>query len=196
MYTYNHIVGVAKQRSKLLSAALALALAVVLSLSIGMRSYAYAFPSTNEQNKLNDKPYVELVESGIGEATLNFVNNTNSLAFFEYRIDGEVLSSGTNHPVVVGDYIYSGVCVDNRIESKRVASCDRTPSVRSFSANSMVEIRLALGGERDWDFNWTSFSVIPDAQSKADCKNNGWSNFGFRNQGLCLQFVNTGKDSR
>ncbi len=28
------------------------------------------------------------------------------------------------------------------------------------------------------------------------CKNNGWAAFGFKNQGLCNQFVNTGKDSR
>ena len=29
-----------------------------------------------------------------------------------------------------------------------------------------------------------------------DCKEGGWEDFGFRNQGLCLQFVNTGIDSR
>jgi choice-of-anchor C domain-containing protein len=28
------------------------------------------------------------------------------------------------------------------------------------------------------------------------CKNGGWVQYGFRNQGLCIQFVNTGKDSR
>lgn len=35
-----------------------------------------------------------------------------------------------------------------------------------------------------------------EAQSKDDCKNGGYAAFGFRNQGLCIQFVNTGKDSR
>lgn len=28
------------------------------------------------------------------------------------------------------------------------------------------------------------------------CKKGGWEQFGFRNQGLCIQYVNTGKDSR
>ncbi|HUF50765.1 MAG TPA: DUF642 domain-containing protein [Longimicrobiales bacterium] len=29
-----------------------------------------------------------------------------------------------------------------------------------------------------------------------DCKKGGWAQYGFRNQGLCIQYVNTGKDSR
>ncbi|HVM15715.1 MAG TPA: carboxypeptidase regulatory-like domain-containing protein [Egibacteraceae bacterium] len=32
--------------------------------------------------------------------------------------------------------------------------------------------------------------------TRDDCKNGGWQDYGFRNQGQCLQFVNTGKDSR
>lgn len=31
---------------------------------------------------------------------------------------------------------------------------------------------------------------------KDDCKKGGYTDYGFRNQGLCIQFVNTGKDSR
>lgn len=29
-----------------------------------------------------------------------------------------------------------------------------------------------------------------------ECKKGGWAEYGFSNQGLCIQFVNTGKDSR
>jgi hypothetical protein len=29
-----------------------------------------------------------------------------------------------------------------------------------------------------------------------ECKNGGWEDFGFRNQGQCIRFVNTGQDSR
>lgn len=32
--------------------------------------------------------------------------------------------------------------------------------------------------------------------TKADCKNGGWEEYGFKNQGQCIRFVNTGKDSR
>jgi len=35
-----------------------------------------------------------------------------------------------------------------------------------------------------------------DPVTKDDCKNGGWADFGFKNQGSCIQFVNTGKDSR
>lgn len=35
-----------------------------------------------------------------------------------------------------------------------------------------------------------------DPTTKDDCKNGGWKDYGFRNQGQCIKFVNTGKDSR
>ncbi|AXV04952.1 T1SS secreted agglutinin RTX [Euzebya pacifica] len=35
-----------------------------------------------------------------------------------------------------------------------------------------------------------------DPENADDCKNGGWDGFGFRNQGQCIKFVNTGKDSR
>ncbi len=36
----------------------------------------------------------------------------------------------------------------------------------------------------------------PNPTSKDQCKNLGWMNFSFRNQGQCVAFVNTGHDSR
>jgi len=33
-------------------------------------------------------------------------------------------------------------------------------------------------------------------QSIEDCKNGGWASFGFKNQGQCIRYVNTGEDSR
>tara|TARA_Y100000588_G_scaffold373068_1_gene446423 strand:+ start:974 stop:1855 length:882 start_codon:yes stop_codon:yes gene_type:complete len=35
-----------------------------------------------------------------------------------------------------------------------------------------------------------------DPETKADCKKGGWQDYGFRNQGQCVRFVQTGKDSR
>lgn len=35
-----------------------------------------------------------------------------------------------------------------------------------------------------------------DPQTKADCMKDGWENYGFRNQGQCVRFIETGKDSR
>ena len=35
-----------------------------------------------------------------------------------------------------------------------------------------------------------------DPTTKNQCKKEGWKDFGFKNQGQCIQFVNTGKDKR
>lgn len=167
-----------------------LAALLMLALTAGT-TLAYDFPSTNDANRALGRPHVNLVSAGIGEVTLEFVNETNSLAFFEYRIDGEAVA-GSPHPVVTGDVIYPGVCVDGRTP----ALCDAGPVERTFAASETVEVRLALGGERDWDFDWVTFEALPDAESKADCLDGGWATYGFRNQGLCIAFVNTGADSR
>jgi hypothetical protein len=153
---------------------------------------AYDFPSTNENNEANGWPYVDEDDDANCEVTLEFVNDTNSLAYFEYRIDGEVPEETYGpHPVISGDVIYPGVTVDGRGES------DPVVETRTFNATSMVEIRLALGGERDWDFDWTPFTVPScDPETKNDCKDGGWEAYGFRNQGQCIRYVNTGKDSR
>lgn len=158
------------------------------------------FPSTNEQNRDKevpgregqDAPHVNQLSVGIGEVELEFVNMAPGLAFFEYRIDGEVLTSGTPHPLndpafpyIHDDFIYPGVAVNSG-----------NTETMTFEANEKVEVRLALGGERDWDFDWVTFEVLPDAQTKDDCKKGGWEEFGFRNQGQCIRFVNTGMDSR
>jgi hypothetical protein len=153
---------------------------------------AYDFPSTNDANRTAGLPHVNEVSKGPGTVTLEFVNATNSLAFFEYRIDGATVGT-TTHPVVDGDVIHPGVCVDGR----NASICSAGPVEREFSATATVEVRLALGGERDWDFDWTTFTVgatAPDVPVTADdCRNGGWREFGFRNQGQCIRFVNTGK---
>ena len=139
--------------------ALAISMMVVLSFSGMVLAEAYEFPSTNDQNRDKqvpgregqDAPHVNLIQAGEDFVELEFVNNTNSLAFFEYRIDGEEITGGTPHPVVTGCFIYPGVTVDGRgIDEPVIVN-------RTFEANSKVEIRLALGGERDWDFDWTEF---------------------------------------
>ncbi len=118
---------------------------------------AYAFPSTNANNKTLNRPYVELLSSAIGQVSLRFINNTNSQAFFEVRKDG-VQTGTTAHPVVTGDTIHSGgVSVDNRTTANpKKSSVDQT-----IMATTKVEVRLALGGERNWDFDWTTFNTIP-----------------------------------
>ncbi|MBA7496925.1 hypothetical protein ES702_07534 [subsurface metagenome] len=123
----------------------------------------YVFPSTNELNKAQQvpgregqlAPYVDLVEASVGKVKLDFVGGWAGLAWFECRIDGVLVTSGTPHPVVVGDFIYPGGVGVNANDTVQI----------EISANKYVEVRLALGGERDWDFDWTRFDVLPPTKS-------------------------------
>ncbi|MGQ0702538.1 MAG: TolB family protein [Gemmatimonadales bacterium] len=44
--------------------------------------------------------------------------------------------------------------------------------------------------------NFPDWGLVAGAVSKEQCKNGGWEGLGFRNQGQCLRYVETGKDSR
>ncbi|HMH85690.1 MAG TPA: hypothetical protein VK529_07080 [Gemmatimonadaceae bacterium] len=41
-----------------------------------------------------------------------------------------------------------------------------------------------------------SLSFQGDPATKDECKNGGWVIFAFENQGQCVRFIETGKDSR
>ena len=42
----------------------------------------------------------------------------------------------------------------------------------------------------------TVAAELDDPATRDDCRRGGWTEFGFDNQGRCIQFVNTGEDSR
>ena len=44
--------------------------------------------------------------------------------------------------------------------------------------------------------NWNEIEVDSCAVTKDMCKQGGWENLGFSNQGQCIRYVNTGQDSR
>lgn len=46
------------------------------------------------------------------------------------------------------------------------------------------------------DDGTTIYDFEPSPAEKGDCKKGGWEDYGFKNQGQCIQYVNTGKDSR
>ena len=94
-------------------------------------------------------PYVLFNSNDIGSVTLDFFNFASAgIAFFEYRIDG-VQFGTTVHPVVIGDVIHPGKYLANKTSLLE----------QTFFANQFVDVRLALGGERDWDFDWSRFEV-------------------------------------
>ena len=50
-------------------------------------------------------------------------------------------------------------------------------------------------GNNSYAAHWHN-GELSGPESKSDCKEGGWEGFGFRNQGQCVHFVNTGQDSR
>lgn len=176
---------------RFLSISVALLVALVLTVS-----YAYAvepapYPSTNDLNRTNGRPHVNLIEAGVGYVTLEFVNDTNSLAYFEVVKDGQPLTEGTAHPnprpwIMPGEVIQEGVSVDGRNISEPVIV------VVTFNVSSTVAVRLALGGERDWDFDWVTYNALqPTITLDYSAIFEGWSNnndgtytlyFGYENR--------------
>jgi hypothetical protein len=137
--------------------ALILALAAVLMVALSAPALAtdgFEFKTTNDQNRINNLPHVDLVKSNPTHVWLEFINPTPWLFYFEYRVDGEVLTSGIPHQYLVGDWEYPGENLDGRYG----ATLPVTKTVK-FKAKEMVEVRLALGAENDWYFDWTAFDV-------------------------------------
>ena len=93
-----------------------------------------------------------------GQITLYFSNLAAGFAFFEIRIDG-VPTGSTNHPVVIGDKIHTG----------GVGVASGTTTSNTFFANSTVDVRLALGGEADYRFDWTRHLTLLPSRSPLRC---------------------------
>ena len=142
-------------------------------------------PSTNDINRTNGWAHVDQLSQGIGTTTLQFISTRNFYSCFEYRTDGDATqATGTNFNPAVTDGLYPYTCERN------------STSNLTIDADAYVEVRMVFGAENDERFDWTRFDVLPDAQTKADCKDGGWEAYGFRNQGQCVRFIQTGKDSR
>ena len=146
-------------------------------------------PSTNDINRTNGWAHVDQVSAVRGETTLRFISTRAFFSCFEYRTDGDTSqvkteNGGANYNPAVTDGLYPYECVNNSTKQLTI------------EATGYVEVRMVFGAETDERFDWTRFEVLPDAQTKADCKKGGWKDFDFRNQGRCIKFVVTGKDTR
>lgn len=150
------------------------------------------FPSTNEIN-YNMTPtrwahvlWVEDADDGPEQVTLRFVSERSFASCFEYRLDDEPPTStangGNNYNTLITDGMWNFTCQGNSSEEI------------TFTARSYVDVRSGFGAESDERFDWTRFYVSPIL--KDDCKSYGWVDLGFRNQGQCVRFVETGKDDR
>jgi len=145
--------GEVQMKRTILIAVIAAVLVVALA-GAALAVKPHEFPSTNAQNESLGQPFVRQVDVGEGYVVLEFVNSRSWYAFFEVRVDGKKIPRGQGDPhlVVLGDVMYEGIGVQGTGISPVIVR-------ETFEARKKVEIRLALGGERDWDFDWTTFKV-------------------------------------
>lgn len=163
---------------------------MVAGLLVGMlfatASASGVTPSDNDTNRENGWAHFNVLDARVGEVEIEFVSTRTFFSCFEYRSDGDTSEqiNPANPNDEVDDAQYPFVCVNN------------STAIRTLTATEYVEVRMVFGAERDERFDWTRVDVLPDAQAKDDCMKGGWQDFGFKNQGQCIQFVNTGKDGR
>ena len=89
------------------------------------------------------------------------------------------------------------------------------PDVGVNSSFGGVLLKAGSGWPAGFDGNVDGFTIVSDTngiddtydfesepvgsgdpEDKDECKDGGWEGLGFKNQGKCIQFFNTGKDSR
>jgi hypothetical protein len=141
-------------------------------------------PSTNEANEANGWAHVLYVGNDIGQVTLKFVSTRSFWSCFEHRADDEPNTvTGDNPNQAITDGRWTQVCVNNNEITKTIL------------AQQHVDVRMVYGGETDERFDWTRFYVPTTKEAKEMCKND-WQTMGFKNQGQCVRYVETGKDSR
>ena len=157
--------------------------------STGPPSRRRVFTSTNDFNRANGFPHVNEVSKGLGTVTLEFVNTTNSLAVFEYRIDGTV---GQRPPPRRHRRRHPPQRLRRRTHPTRLRHQPRHPNLHRQQPRrspTRPRRRTRLGLRLD-----PLHRRPAGPTSKRDCKRGGWEAFGFRNQGQCIKSVNNAGD--
>lgn len=153
---------------------------------VGDADPAFVMPSSNAENEELGWAHVTIADGGVqvGAVRLEFVSTRTFASCFEYRADEEATTDPRdNFNTDVLDGLWPFVCQNDDTQTLEI------------EAAQFVDVRMVFGAERDERFDWTRFYVATET-SKDDCKQGRWQALGFRNQGQCIQYVNTGRDSR
>jgi hypothetical protein len=106
---------------------------------------------------------------------------------------------------------YTTVCMDHPWVQVNARNVTTTAQIELFNPANTEDFPLTPPALGNWPYVFSvwndvgdSFSAFvtevyaapQDPQTKNDCMKNGWAKFGFKNQGQCVRFIETGKDSR
>jgi len=147
---------------------------------VGIVAADSPFPSTNDENRDLGWAHFNVLDTDFGEVTVEFVSTRGFYSCFEYRSDGDTSQATSEDHFSDGLYpgydfdLYPYTCVNN--STKEV----------TLQANEYVEIRMIFGAEKDERFDWTPVGTL----SKDDCKDGGWEDLGYVNQGQCIKDYN------
>lgn len=106
---------------------------------------------------------------------------------FEY---GEWITLGIELDTSAEEYVYY---IDGEEVGTAVGGSNFIREVFLNSYNYGQDNFPNLSSE-SYSANWHVGILNPE--TKSDCKQGGWQEYSFKNQGQCIRFVNTGKDSR
>ena len=157
--------------------AFALSLGLVAALAVPAAAEVNTVtPSTNDINITNNWAHYDVLNTGFGEVTVEFVQPRNFYACFEWRIDGDTSPADgtTNYNTDITDGLYPFKCLSTIDASEK-----------TLYADQYVEIRMVFGAERKERFDWTRL----DVSTKSSCKDGGWEDLGYKNQGACVSAV-------
>lgn len=124
------------------------------------------FPSTNQQNRTNGNPYVELVSSNYNTVVLKYVNPRPQTVWFEYRVDTAAPGTGQYGPCRIGNISLPAACNGKRYLAAddysfaSVSVAGSSSVTRTYTnVQNQVSVRSTFGPERNWDFDWVSFTT-------------------------------------
>lgn len=151
-----------------------------------------AFPASASLARASNTA-IEKVSSGPGEVTLKFVNNFSWDYWFDYRADDK---PGTADEYT-GQTINEGPCAGEdfgKVYNKTHVPANSEKTVTVEAAHKVTAMLRRGPEQHHYICGVTFYPEQPD--SKGDCKGGGWDDYHFKNQGQCIRYVNTGKDSR
>jgi len=130
-------------------------------------------------------------------------NDEADAGFYTYTYEFD-----ENGDFVADSYVLSDVPVNYDGWNTLAISLDTDDGQANYSINGIETGSIVAGGDYiqtvflnhyndgviSYDAYWHAGFANPS--EKNDCKKGSWAEFGFSNQGQCIRFVNTGKDSR